>query len=146
VNFLYPLFTIAGLAIAIPILIHLFNFRRYKKVYFPDIRFLKELQEQTQKQSQLKHLLILACRILAVLSLVFAFAQPYFSKDKEKMTQGPKAISIYIDNSFSMGIENNSLSLLDLAKGKATEIIQGFTSNDQIQLSRMILRIMKTDS
>lgn len=133
-NFLYPLFTIAGLAIAIPILIHLFNFRRYKKVYFPDIRFLKELQEQTQKQSQLKHLLILACRILAVLSLVFAFAQPYFSKDKEKMTQGPKAISIYIDNSFSMGIENNSLSLLDLAKGKATELIQGFTSNDQIQL------------
>lgn len=133
-NFLYPLFTIAGLAIAIPILIHLFNFRRYKKVFFPDIRFLKSLQEQTQKQSQLKHLLILASRILAVLSLVFAFAQPYFSKDKEKMTQGPKAISIFIDNSFSMGIENNSLSLLDLAKGKAKEIIQSYSSNDEIQV------------
>ena len=133
-NFLYPLFTVAGLAIAIPILIHLFNFRRYKKVFFPDIRFLKELQEQTQKQSQLKHLLILACRILAVLSLVFAFAQPYFSKDKEKITQGPKAVSIYIDNSFSMGIENNSLSLLDLAKGKAKDLIQGFSTNDEIQL------------
>jgi len=134
VNFLYPLFTLAGLAIAIPILIHLFNFRKYKKVFFPDIRFLKELQEQTQKQSQLKHLLILACRILAVLSLVFAFAQPYFSKDKEKMTQGPKAVSIYLDNSFSMGITNNSLSLLDLAKSNASEIIQGYSGNDQIQL------------
>jgi len=134
VNFLYPLFTIAGLAIGIPILIHLFNFRKYKKVFFPDIRFLKELQEQTQKQSQLKHLLILASRILAVLSLVFAFAQPFFSKDQEKMTQGAKAISIYIDNSFSMGIENNSLSLLDLAKGKAKEIIEGYTSNDEIQI------------
>ncbi len=133
-NFLYPLFTIAGLAIAIPILIHLFNFRRYKKVFFPDIRFLKALQEQTQKQSQLKNILILLCRILAVFSLVFAFAQPYFSKDKEKITQGPKAVSIYIDNSFSMGIENNSLSLLDLAKGKAKEIIEGYSGNDEIQL------------
>lgn len=133
-NFLYPLFTIASLAIAIPILIHLFNFRRYKKVFFPDIRFLKELQEQTQKQSQLKHLLILACRILAILSLVFAFAQPYFAKDKNLLTRGPKAVSIYIDNSFSMGIETNSLSLLDLAKGKAREIIQTLGSNDQVQI------------
>ncbi len=133
-NFLYPLFTIAGLAVAIPILIHLFNFRRYKKVFFPDIRFLKELQEQTQKQSQLKHLLILASRILAILALVFAFAQPFLSKNKEQLGSGPKAVSMYIDNSFSMGIENNSLSLLDIAKGKAKEIIQGFTANDQVQL------------
>lgn len=132
--FLYPLFTVAGLAIAIPILIHLFNFRKYKKVFFPDIRFLKELQEQTQKQSQLKHLLILACRILAVVSLVVAFAQPFFSKDNEKIAQGPKAVSIYIDNSFSMGIETNSLSLLDLAKGKAKDLILGFSGNDEIQL------------
>lgn len=132
--FLYPLFTVAGLAIAIPILIHLFNFRKYKKVFFPDIRFLKELQEQTQKQSQLKHLLILACRILAIVSLVVAFAQPFFSKDNEKIAQGPKAVSIYIDNSFSMGIETNSLSLLDLAKGKAKDLILGFSGNDEIQL------------
>jgi hypothetical protein len=134
VIFLYPLFTVAGLAIAIPILIHLFNFRKYKKVFFPDIRFLKELQEQTQKQSQLKHLLILACRILALVSLVVAFAQPFFSKDNEKIAQGPKAVSIYIDNSFSMGIETNSLSLLDLAKGKAKDLILGFSGNDEIQL------------
>ena len=101
---------------------------------FPDIRFLKQLQEQTQKQSQLKHLLILACRILAVLLLVFAFAQPYFSNHQEKITRGPKAISIFIDNSFSMGLETKSLSLLDQAKGKAREIIESASSNDQIQL------------
>lgn len=101
---------------------------------FPDIRFLKELQEQTQKSSRLKHLLILASRILAVLSLVFAFAQPFFSKDKEKVTQGPKAVSIYVDNSFSMGVEKNSLSLVDLAKGKAKEIIETYSSSDQFQI------------
>ncbi len=133
-NFLYPLFLVAALAIAIPIIIHLFNFRKYKKVYFPDIRFLKEIQEQTQKSSQLKHLLILLSRILAVLSLVFAFAQPFFTKDADKVTQGPKAISIYIDNSYSMGVETNSLSLLDLAKGKAKQIIETSAINDQFQL------------
>ncbi len=133
-NFLYPLFLIAALAIAIPIIIHLFNFRKYKKVFFPDIRFLKEIQEQTQKSSQLKHLLILASRILAIASLVFAFAQPFFSKDKEKMDQGPKAISMYLDNSYSMGIENKSLSLLDLAKAKAKQIIESSGNNDQFQI------------
>jgi len=134
VNFLFPLFIAASLVIGIPILIHLFNFRKYKKVLFPDIRFLKELQEQTQKSSRLKHLLILASRILTVLSLVFAFAQPFFSKDKEKVTQGPKAVSIYVDNSFSMGVEKNAISLVDLAKGKAKEIIETYSSSDQFQI------------
>ena len=134
VSFLFPLFTIAALAIAFPILIHLFNFRKYKKVLFPDIRFLKELVEQTQKQSQLKHFLILASRILAILALVAAFAQPFFTKDKDKITRGPKAISIYLDNSFSMGVEKNSLSQLDLAKIKAKEVIDELGINDRIQL------------
>ncbi len=133
-NFLYPLFLIAASAIAIPIIIHLFNFKKYKKVFFPDIRFLKELHEQTQKHSKLKHLVILACRILALLFLVLAFAQPFFEKDKDKMNQAPKAVSIYIDNSFSMGIEKNSLSMLDVAKGKAKEIIESCGDNDKIQI------------
>ncbi len=133
-NFLYPLFLIAATAIAVPIIIHLFNFKKYKKVLFPDIRFLKELQEQTQKHSRLKHLLILASRILALLLLVFAFAQPFFSKDKDKMNQVPRAVSLYIDNSFSMGIEKNSLSMLDIAKGKAKEIIESYGDNDKVQI------------
>ena len=133
-NFLYPLFLIAASAIAIPIIIHLFNFKKYKKVLFPDIRFLRELHEQTQKHSKLKHLLILACRILALLFLVQAFAQPFFEKDKDKMNQAPKAVSFYIDNSFSMGIEKNSLSMLDVAKGKAKEIIESYGDNDKIQI------------
>jgi hypothetical protein len=65
---------------------------------------------------------------------VFAFAQPFFTKDADKVTQGPKAISIYIDNSYSMGVETNSLSLLDLAKGKAKQIIETSAINDQFQL------------
>jgi len=134
VNFLNPLFLAAAALIAIPIIIHLFNFRKFKKVFFPDIRFLKEIQEQTQKSSQLKHLLVLASRILAILALVLAFAQPFFEKDRDKMSQAAKAISIYIDNSFSMGVENNAMSQLDLAKAKAKEILEAGGNNDQFQL------------
>ena len=133
-NFLYPLFLIAASAIAIPIIIHLFNFKKYKKVFFPDIRFLRELHEQTQKKAKLKHILILISRILALLFLVFAFAQPFLSKDKDNMNQAPKAMSIYVDNSFSMGIEKNALSMLVIAKGKAAEIIASCKDNDNIQI------------
>lgn len=133
-NFLHPLFLTTAALIAIPIIIHLFNFRKFKKVFFPDIRFLKEIQEQTQKSSQLKHLLILASRILAILALVLAFAQPFFEKDRDKVSQAAKAVSIYLDNSFSMGLENNSMPHLDLAKAKAKEIIEGAGNNDQFQL------------
>lgn len=133
-NFLYPFFLIASIAVAIPILIHLFNFRKFKKVQFPDIRFLKDIQEQTRKQSKLKHLLILASRILAILGLVIAFAQPFFNADRDKVTQGPQATSIYIDNSFSMGIENNGIPLFDLAKSKAQEIVQQGSESDQFQI------------
>jgi hypothetical protein len=134
VNFLFPLFTIAGLCIAIPIVIHLFNFRKYKKVLFPDIRFLKELQEQTQRHSTLKHLLVLASRILAILALVLAFAQPFFSNKNNTITRGPKAVSIYIDNSNSMSIQQNGISILDNAKAKAREIIDAYSSDDKFQL------------
>ncbi len=133
-NFLFPLFLIAGLGIAVPIIIHLFNFRKYKKVLFPDIRFLKELKEQTQKQSKLKNLLILLARILALLALVAAFAQPYFKKNNSSITRGPKAVSIYIDNSYSMQVQQSGISVLELAKAKAKEIIETYNETDHFQI------------
>jgi len=134
VNFLYPLFLIAAATLAIPVIIHLFNFRKFKKVAFPDIRFLREIQEQTRKSSRLKHLLILLCRLLAVGSLVLAFAQPFLNKDREKMQGGPKAVSIYIDNSYSMGIEKGSLSLFDLGRAKARQLIESGSTQDVYQI------------
>ncbi len=133
-SFLYPLFFSAAFLIAIPIIIHLFNFRKYKKIFFSDIRFLKELKEQTTKSSKLKNLLILASRIMGLLALIFAFAQPYFSKNNQEIAKGPKAISIYIDNSFSMSVQENGISQLDIAKSKAKNIIENFGEADKFHL------------
>lgn len=132
-NFLFPTFLIGLAAIAIPIIIHLFNFRKYKKVYFTNVQFLKELKQESDSKSKLKELLILAMRVLAVACLVFAFAQP-FIPSKTKTVQGEKAISIYIDNSFSMESTNKKGTLLENAKEYATEIVNTFHASDKFQL------------
>jgi len=132
-NFLFPTFLIGLAAIAIPIIIHLFNFRKYKKVYFTNVQFLKELKQESDSKSKLKEWLILAMRILAIACLVFAFAQP-FIPGKVKTIQGEKAISIFIDNSFSMEITNKKGTLLENAKQYATEIANTFNASDKFQL------------
>ena len=99
-NFLYPTFLFALFAIAIPVIIHLFNFRRYKKILFTNVRFLKEVKQQTKAKSQLKHLLVLASRILAISLFVLAFAQPYIPVEKNQKIVKENVVSIYIDNSF----------------------------------------------
>ena len=101
--FAQPLFLIALTALAIPIIIHLFNFRKYKKVYFTNVKFIAEIKQETKKRSQLKHLLILFARLLAIACLVMVFVQPYLpSSIRQKKLKGSQAVSIYIDNSFSM--------------------------------------------
>ncbi|WGQ11887.1 VWA domain-containing protein [Pedobacter gandavensis] len=133
-NFLYPGFLFALLAIAIPIVIHLFNFRKFKKVYFSNVQFLKEAKEQNSSRDKLQHLLVLACRILAVMFLVFAFARPYIPLETGADPDKGNLISVYIDNSYSMETVNKEGNLLDEAKRKAKEIANAYQLNDQFQL------------
>lgn len=132
-NFLFPTFLIGLTAIAIPIIIHLFNFRKYKKVYFTNVQFLKELKQESDSKSRLKEWLILLMRILAITCLVFAFAQP-FIPGKSKNTQGEKAVSVYVDNSFTMENLNKKGTLLENAKSFAAEIVKSFNTSDKFQL------------
>ncbi|MBQ8045424.1 MAG: BatA domain-containing protein, partial [Bacteroidales bacterium] len=102
-QFLSPLFLIGLAAVAIPIVVHLFNFRRYKKVYFSNVELLRQLESETQKQSKLKQLLVLALRIMCIIFIVLAFAQPIIPTDKSRaIAVGNQYVSVYIDNSFSM--------------------------------------------
>jgi len=133
-NFVYPQFLFALFAVSIPIIIHLFNFRRFKKVYFPDIRFLKEVKQQTQNRNRIKHILILISRILAVSFLVFAFAQPFIPADKKNIVSGIQAVSVYVDNSFSMENVSKNGMLLDEAKKMAREIALAHSQTDLFQL------------
>jgi hypothetical protein len=133
-QFLYPGFLAALGFLAVPIIVHLFNFVRYKKIYFSNVHFLKEVKEETQSRSRLKHLLILAARLLAVFFLVFAFAQPFIPAENAIVKEGTKAVSIYIDNSFSMATIGKNGTLLDEAKKDALDIVKAFEPTDKFQL------------
>jgi hypothetical protein len=133
--FANPLFLFGLVALAIPIIIHLFNFRKFQKVYFTNVKFIEDLQQQTQKQSQLKHLLILLMRMLAIAALVVAFAQPFIPvADATGDAERQNAVSIYIDNSFSMEAASPEGTLLDQAIKNAREIALAYKNSDRFQL------------
>lgn len=126
-NFVQPQFLWALLLLAIPIAIHLFSLRRYKTVYFSSIRFLKEVQEQTQKQSKLKHLLLLLSRLFALTFIILGFAQPYIPFSNNINTNALEPF-IFVDNSFSMSLQNEKGQLLEQAK----DIALGIAESQQI--------------
>ncbi len=134
-QFVNPLFLIALSSLAIPVIIHLFNFRRYKKIYFTNVRFLTEIQQETKQQSRLKQLLILLARLLAIACLVIAFAQPFIPSDKRlNRAPGQRVVSIYLDNSWSMDAVASDGKLLEIAKVKALEITSAYAPSDLFQL------------
>ena len=133
-QFLFPAFLFALAALAIPIIIHLFHFRRFKKVYFTNVRFLKEIKEEASARSRLRNLLVLLMRLLAVAFLVFAFAQPFIPAKDAEVKQGNKAVSIFIDNSFSMEALSQDVPLIDKAKQRAREIVEAFAIEDEFQI------------
>lgn len=132
-EFVYPTFLWALLALSIPIIIHLFHFRRFKKVYFTNVRFLKEVKEETSARSRLRNLLVLLMRLLALTFLILAFAQPFLPQGV-KVKKGNKAVSIYVDNSFSMQALSEEVPLLELAKKRALDIVNAYGVEDQFQV------------
>lgn len=134
-QFVHPYFLFGLLAISIPIIIHLFNFHRYRKVYFTNVRFIRQLKQETQKRSQLKHLIILLLRILTIIFLVMAFAQPFIPVRQSVTDLNRKnMVAVYLDNSFSMESVSGSIALLDLARNKARELAGAYRASDEFLL------------
>ncbi len=132
-QFLYPAFLWALLALAIPVIIHLFYFRRFKKVYFTNVKYLREIKEETSNRNKLKNLLILLSRLLAVASLVLAFAQPFIPKGNT-VKSGLNHVSVFVDNSYSMTATRQDVPLLDYAKERARTIVNSYSEEDKFQI------------
>ncbi len=132
--FSQPAFLWGLLAVAIPIIIHLFNFRRYRKVYFSNVERLNELHTEQRRRSNVRQWLVLVARVLAIMMLVLAFAQPVIPKHDAMVRTGSTAVSIYLDNSFSMDNATSDGSLLDDARRKVREIADAYSASDRFQL------------
>ncbi|NRD22452.1 BatA domain-containing protein [Winogradskyella litoriviva] len=103
---LYALFLLV-----IPILIHLFQLRRFQKVEFTNVKFLKSVKLQTRKSSQLKKWITLLTRMLLLACAIIAFAQPYIP-NTANYNEAQETV-IYLDNSFSMQAKGNNGTLLN---------------------------------
>ena len=131
---LYPLFLWALLALLIPIIIHLFNFRRYKKIAFTNVRFLKQINQKTKSGNQLKKYLILGSRLLALAFLVFAFAQPVITNKNNQLNSKKQLVSIVLDNSYSMNNIGEEGPLLEASKNRARAIINASANNNEFNI------------
>ena len=132
--FSQPAFLWGLLAVAIPIVVHLFNFRRYRKVYFSNVERLKDLMTEQRRRDNVRQWLVLAMRVLAIVFLVLAFAQPVIPSSKDALRTGSTAVSLYVDNSFSMENANAEGSLLYAARQKVREVVDVYSVSDRYQL------------
>ncbi|MFN5218162.1 MAG: vWA domain-containing protein [Sphingomonadales bacterium] len=132
-SFLYPVFLSALAILLIPVLVHLFRFRKYRTFRFTRVRLLKEVEIETKNRNRLKHLITLLCRMLALACLVMAFAIPSCNEDVVRAT-GKTRVSIYIDNSFSMDNGRDGQILLEAAKQRAREIVNSYGNSGEFQI------------
>ncbi len=112
-QFKHPEILYALILLLIPIIVHLFQLRKFQKVAFTNVKFLKELTIQTRKSSQLKKWLTLLTRLLLLASIIIAFAQPYISNSESFNTKSETVI--YLDNSFSLQAQGSNGTLLNSA-------------------------------
>ena len=134
-QFKHPEILYALFLLLIPIFIHLFQLRRFQKVDFTNVAFLKKVTIQTRKSSQLKKWLTLLMRLLALASIIIAFAQPFTAAKNALNTK--KETVIYIDNSFSMQAKGAKGPMLERAlqdlfdKTSGGEKLSWFTNNSE---------------
>ncbi|NOT74445.1 MAG: hypothetical protein HOP08_05910 [Cyclobacteriaceae bacterium] len=132
-NFAFPQFLWALAALSIPIIIHLFNFRKTTRVFFSNTRFLRQVRQETTHKRKLKQYLILASRLLFLFFLVIAFAQPFLPA-KEQITAG-REVTLYIDNSYSMlSLVGEKTRALDASLRFSQEVVSLFSPDTRYKL------------
>ena len=122
-RFLYPQLLWALTALAIPIAVHLFNFRRHKLVYFSNTALLKTIEQENAKTKKLKYLVVLCLRCLFIAALVLAFAFPYKPEPTMDLDAEEGFVGVYIDNSMSMKAQSTKTTLLEDARESARDLV-----------------------
>ena len=133
-RFLYPQMLWALTALAIPIAVHLFNFRRHKLVYFSNTEMLKTIQQENAKTRKLKYLVTLLLRCLFIVALVLAFAFPYKEDATVNINTEEGVVGVYIDNSMSMKAQSSKTTLLEDARESAKGIVERFSPSTRYLL------------
>ncbi len=134
--FLNPAVLLGLLAATIPIIIHLFNLRKLKKIEFSTLTFLKELQKNKIRKIKLKQWILLVLRVLIILFVVLAFARPTLQSIQiGGTTSAAKTTAIFIlDDTFSMSVVDQKGSYFNQGKEIIKQIISQLQEGDEVSL------------
>ncbi|MBM3438500.1 MAG: hypothetical protein FJX91_05145 [Bacteroidetes bacterium] len=121
------------LLLAIPLLIHLFQFHRTKTLYFPGVFRLTQRLQQARQRKKLEHWLVLASRLLGILCLVLAFAMPS-CENQQASNKGYSHVLLLVDNGFSLSIETQEGQLIEQVKSQARAILNDLPAEAQVKL------------
>ena len=127
-QFKYPELLWALFLLLIPIVIHLFQLRRFKKTPFTNVKLLQKVVAESRKSNTLKKWLLLITRLLLLGALIMAFAQPFFAKKSALLE---KETVVYLDNSFSMQAKTEAGTLLVSA---VQELIKAIPAENSFSL------------
>ena len=133
-HFLYPNMLWGLFALLIPIIIHLFNFRRHKLVYFSNTAVLRSIQQENAKTRKLKYLVTLLLRCLFIAALVLAFAFPYHPEKQLNVNAGNTLVGFYIDNSMSMKGQSQRTTLIEDARQSARDLVHKLNPSNRYLL------------
>jgi hypothetical protein len=131
--FLNPSVLFGLLAASIPILIHLLNLKKLKKIDFSTLSFLKELQKNQVRKIRIKQWLLLALRVMIIIFLVLAFSRPALKGTAIfGTTSAAKTSAVFVfDDTYSMSLVNEKGSFLNQAKAAAINIIDNLQDGDE---------------
>ncbi len=132
-HFQQPGFLWGLLLILLPIIIHLFQFRKFKTIYFPGVFRLVEQLNASKKQKTIKHWWLLITRSLAIFFLVMSFSMPSCNEQHQVTTLENKIV-VVIDCSPSMMLQNNGEVLLEKAKNAGRKIIKNANANTKFAI------------
>lgn len=135
IHFLQPVFLYGFFLLSIPVILHFFSFKKYKKVYFSNFLFLEALQQQKKNSSRLKNWLLLLLRLLVMSCIVLAFARPYIPpREQAAISRDHSQVVIYLDNSFSMSNSGSQGSLFEEARKHIYEIVNAYPAGTTFRL------------
>jgi hypothetical protein len=123
--FLNPIMLLGISAVSVPILIHLLNRRKFERIVWAAMRFLRVSVEQNQRRMRIEDLVLLALRCLLLVLLALALARPAIRAASAGEVFGRAKVTavIAIDNSYSMCATDGVSSRLDKAKKAAEEVL-----------------------
>ncbi len=120
-QFAHPAYLWGLGAIALPILVHLFNQRRPRPLSFGAIEFVLRSQRQKARRLRLRQILLLALRCLLIAAIAVALARPSLRPRgvQAALATGPQATALVLDASLSMRYRKGSRTLFDKARAEA---------------------------